>query len=182
MKRRTFLGLFGVSAISLGYLVATGTQRNVEVGDVSEIPDIYPVDIDVAITEPTVTDDHPPSLRITITNTGENHISIGDGSQAIFSGVLSGESNPGIQLIPPRPGLIRIPGRWQPIPGIGTAQDMSLAMVRLEPGERKSIEYEVWEKQSNSVVVDYPTGEFTFSTTYHINNSQFDWGFTLSVK
>lgn len=77
MNRRQFLGVattisvagtgcLGISATGAG----TSERPRIELGEVDQIAEDHEIEIDVSVTKPLVTRDHPAIVRITITNEG----------------------------------------------------------------------------------------------------------------
>jgi hypothetical protein len=158
---------------------AENVQRIIEVVDVDGMTDESDLLLDVEVTEPAVTDDHPGRIHISVTNTGANPQVISEG--LLSTPIASIEREPGLLLFPSKDDRKRKLNCWQPteIPEDRGAT----GRVRLIPGGEEQVEYEVWSHYANESCM--PAGEYRFKEYYRVSNGdeqEFEGGFTLRVR
>jgi hypothetical protein len=169
--------------------------RTITVKSTAEMPSQYSLAITVDMVEKHVTPDHPPRLRVTVTNQSYRRIKIGDGYRKVFSAPASRNPGPGLLLLSSDGQIPKKSGCWQPV--MELAMPAVLNFAALEAGESDSIEYEIWAKPDNSLSNCYALGEYSFKTEYHhidtddleieesgdeCDSERFEWGFTLTVR
>lgn len=193
--RRTFLSIGVGTVLSssiAGCVTAPGgsddTDRRVRVVTVDDSPDI-PVEPSVEVIAAAPTRSDPARLRVTVTNTADDPIQVGEERAIVFAYVHSTE----------RPGLILLPagesdypavrsGCWRLTEGIAVAE--YYGVVDLDPGESTDRVVGVWG-DSELTEGCLPMGRFRFETTFSggpdqdaIGDPQWNanWGFALEVE
>lgn len=144
-------------------------------------PDL-PVEPGVSVLEPVATADHPPALRVTLTNTSDAPVTVGEGRAVRFQYVPDDARI--LQLLPAE-GEYPVEGEncWRLSEAIATT--MEYRTEELAPGETISADVELY------ALPDYdgclPVGEFRFETTIGAGDSmesmeRADWGFTVLLE
>lgn len=159
-------------------------RREIELLDVTEIPDDVPLSASLDVRWPWITTDRTAALELEVTNEGESRIETtplyhnGASSQASEPGTLVTESRSALQRSDPP----TIDGEcWEdpkpsvPAPSFGTENPG----LELDPGESKSFALVV--SDDPSVEGCFPTGEYRFEQPNHVAGTEFGWGFSLAV-
>jgi hypothetical protein len=146
-----------------------------------------PVEPGVEVLEPVATEDHPPSLRVTLSNTGEGALTVGEG-RAIRFQYVSDDSGT-LQLLPAE-GEYPVPegNCWRLTEGVATT--MEYRTDELEPGEALEADVELYALPGYDGCL--PVGEFRFETAYTVSTGDPDadaedaeratWGFSVSLE
>jgi hypothetical protein len=144
-------------------------------------PDL-PVEPGVRVLEPVATADHPPALRVTLTNTSGAPVTVGEGRAVRFQFVVDDARI--LQLLPTE-GEYPVTGGncWRLSEAVATT--MEYRTEELAAGETITADVELY------ALSDYdgclPVGEFRFVTRLGAGDSmesmaQADWGFTVLLE
>lgn len=190
MKRRSLLRL-GAIPLLAGCVAPPGDSSGggrVSIVSVDDPPDL-PVRPAVEVVTPAASSDAPPQLRVTVTNTADHPVEVGEERDIVFAFVHSQE-RPGLQLLPEsEEGYPAVrPGCWRLAEPIFVAEYYGI--VPLDPGESTARTVGVWGSPDLEAGC-LPTGEFRFLTTYTVARDEREgmdepddsarWGFTLRV-
>jgi hypothetical protein len=144
-------------------------------------PDL-PVEPGVSVLEPVATADHPPALRVTLTNTSDAPITVGEGRAVRFQYVVDDARV--LQLLPAEGEYPVAEGNcWRLSEAVATT--MEYRTEELAAGETIAAAVELY------ALPDYdgclPVGEFRFETRIGAGDSmesmaQADWGFTVLLE
>lgn len=152
-------------------------------------PPAIPLRPAVEVVEPAATTEGPPRLRVTLTNTAEFPMEVGEERAIVFAYVHSQEQ-PGLQLLPePAANYPAVgDGCWRLAEPIAIAEYYGI--VRLAPGETTAADLTVWGSHDVGEGC-LPTGRFRFLTAYTAARDETDglddaeftarWGFSLEI-
>ena len=195
MKRRTVLislgTLFPISSGCLGRASSGNTSfpKRVSVTQIDAVPERYPVDLTIEVTQATITNAQTAHLRTTATNTGDTTRKF---DVPYYKGASSSAGESGILLYalkaPDSP-----PADYAP-ECIGTDGKSKHELIwtnefptpaSLEPGQSSIEELIVVDDPTKYGCL--PTGEYRFEAAYNIHDEDgydetFTWGFTLEVS
>lgn len=157
----------------------------VTLASVDDAPDL-PLSIDVTVTEGVATEDHPPQLRVTITNDGDEPVAVGEARAAVFEYIYSDGGY--LALLPAAGDYAAEPGCWRLEEAIGTTEEYRT--VPLAPGESHVADLELY---ASGVEADacLPVGEHRFGTTITryddpeylgAGQQSVDWGFSVLLE
>jgi hypothetical protein len=144
-------------------------------------PDL-PVEPSVSVLEPVATEDHPPALRVSLTNTSDEAVVVGEGRAVRFQYV---SDDRGILQLLPAESEYPVPegNCWRLAEAVATT--MEYRTEELAPGETITADVELY------ALPDYdgclPVGESRFVTTIGAGASmesmaQAEWGFTVLLE
>lgn len=192
MYRRTFLrASAGAAPLVAGCLASPSTgdsrRRRVSVVERDDPPDL-PVRPSVEVVAPRATDDAPPRIGATVTNTADYPVEVGEERAVVFAFVAS-EERPGIILLPGPADQYSPtdPGCWRLTEPVAVPEYYGI--VRLAPGESTERVVGVWGTPDGEGCL--PTGRFRFTTTYSVARDETDgidgpeeraeWGFDVEI-
>lgn len=161
-------------------------ERTISIAEIDEVPGEHEFDLSVEIIEPCATEEHPPRLKIILTNTGCSSQRLQTAIRMPFSGFESNEQNPGLQLLPSSSQeRDRLSDCWQlDLPqGSEYAYRGVVAGTELEPKEEIAGIYEIWSHYANEECM--PPGKYRFVGSYHgpqHSQPKFNWGFVIRVE
>jgi hypothetical protein len=144
-------------------------------------PDL-PVEPAVGVLEPVATEDHPPALRVTLTNTSDAPVAVGEGRAVRFQYVVDDARI--LQLLPAESEYPVAEGNcWRLSEAVSTT--MEYRTEELAPGETVSADVELYALPEYDGCL--PVGEFRFETRIGAGDSmeamaQADWGFTVLLE
>ncbi|KTG26868.1 hypothetical protein [Haloferax profundi] len=153
---------------------------------VDSAPDI-PIEPTVEVHKDVATDDHPPQLRVTLTNTSDERVEVGEGRAIFFQYV--GDDSRDLILLPAGQEYPAEPGCWRLDDPIAVTEEYRIETF--EPGESKSALVDLYgaakEDGEDSCL---PVGEFRFETTFAVGGltggdekrTTATWGFSLSLE
>ncbi|MEF8858213.1 MAG: hypothetical protein V5A38_04725 [Halolamina sp.] len=141
-----------------------------------------PLAIEVAVTREAATEERPPGLRVSVTNTGNETVDVGEARAVVFAYRYS--ENGTLMLLPDGGDYPAEPGCWRLTEGIGVSEEYRIRT--LAPGESMTSAlslYATTEVPENDCL---PTGEHRFESRYTLNpvdgDQQFRWGFTVALE
>jgi hypothetical protein len=148
-----------------------------------DAPDL-PVRPAVEVSREAATPDHPPQLRVTVTNTSERTISVGEGRAVLFAYVT--DDSGALILLPAGREYPAEPDCWRLTEGIAITEEYRI--LDLEPGESVSQSLDLYGAAGGDACL--PVGEFRFETTYSVvnedaepvENGQAKWGFSVTLE
>lgn len=162
----------------------TGGPAAILVGT-DDQPDL-PLSIDVTVTDGVATEEHPPLLQVSLTNTGEETVSVGEARAAVFEYVTSESGY--LTLLPADGEYDAEPGCWRLDSPVATT--MEYRTETLAPGESLDAALALY---AAGVEADacLPVGEHRFQTTItrdsdpddpDAGEQSIDWGFSLLLE
>ncbi|KAB1191237.1 MULTISPECIES: hypothetical protein [Haloferax] len=165
----------------------TGTGGpGISLTGVDAVPDT-PIEPTVDVVRDVATDDHPPQLQITLTNTGDETVEVGEG-RAIFFQYVSDDSRELI-LLPAGETYPAEPGCWRLDEPIAVTEEYRIESF--EPGESRSKLVDLYGAAKDGGEDScLPVGVFRFGTTYTVGGlsggdeerTDAQWGFSLSLE
>lgn len=142
-----------------------------------------PLTADVTVTEPVATAAAPPALRVTLTNTGETRVRVGEGRAARFQYVRDEHGR--LVLLPAE-------GDWNAVPDCWRLRDDVLITEEyrtfvLDPGATATADLELYATPGDACL---PVGEHIFRTPYRVDDPDAtpgerapgEWGFTVLLE
>ena len=149
-------------------------------------PDL-PVSPAVEVNREVATDDHPPQLRVTVTNAGDEVVHVGEGRAIVFAYVTD-DSN-ALQLLPADGDYPAEAGCWRLTDGIAITEEYRT--ITLDPGETTTQLVDLYGAPGGDGCL--PTGEFRFESTYSVTTgedavpggsegSSARWGFSVRLS
>lgn len=151
----------------------------VAIVETAPAPDLS-VEPTVEVVEPEGTGDTPPTLHVSLTNTSDSTLVVGEGRAVVFQYVT--DESGSLQLLPA--------GEEYPVDGEdclrlseGVATTEEYRTEEIAPGETLEADVELYALPEYDGCV--PVGEFRFATTYSVGESidsldqQGEWGFTV---
>ncbi|KAB1189923.1 hypothetical protein GJR96_17240 [Haloferax sp. MBLA0076] len=154
--------------------------------DVDSTPDI-PIEPTVEVHRDVATDDHPPQLRVTLTNTSDERVEVGEG-RAIFFQYVADDSRDLI-LLPAGQEYPADPGCWRLDEPIAVTEEYRIETF--EPGESRSALVDLYgAARDDGEDSCLPVGEYHFETTFAVGDltggdegrTTATWGFSLSLE
>lgn len=118
----------------------------------------------VEVVKPRVTDEHPPRLRVTLENTSNERVTVGEG-RSIFFQFVSDDSRK-LVLLPTGGKYPAKRGCWRLTEEI--AITMEYQTVSLDPGESHSKCLDLYATPDEGSDACFPMGEFRFETRYNV--------------
>ncbi|MGB9954861.1 hypothetical protein ACOZ4B_00485 (plasmid) [Haloferax prahovense] len=155
---------------------------------VDDAPDV-PVEHEVEITEDLANDDHPPQVRITLTNTSDEVVEVGEG-RTVFFQYVSDTTNDLI-FLPADGEYPAEAGCWRLEDHIAVTEEYRI--LSLEPGESRSELVNLYgvAQSEDEEASCLPVGEFRFEADFAtggLSGSSDDerqeatWGFSLTLE
>lgn len=148
-------------------------------------PDL-PLAVDVTVTDGVATEEHPPRLRVSVTNTGEEAIAVGEARSAVFEYV---HSETGLLTLLPADGEYDAdPGCWRLDAPVATT--MEYRTEPLAPGESLDADLALYAAGVEDDAC-LPVGEHRFETTMTryadpetpgAGEQSVEWGFSLLLE
>jgi len=208
MNRRRFLGLAGMSATAgcTTQLVSEttpsesettttstsmekdnnptsgGSRVNVSITSITVPPDL-PIKPNVVAINPLATEDHPPQLRTTLTNTMEDPVIVGDIRNAHFEDTFS-ESGKYV-LVPENSGYGNAePGCWRITGGVGQAATYQKSEIPSNSRSTRLLNLFAHGESESCL----PTGTYQFKTLIDTSTStaqstqNTSWAFTIQIE
>ncbi|ELZ98034.1 hypothetical protein C440_02263 [Haloferax mucosum ATCC BAA-1512] len=168
---------------------ADGTQPAnsplLAVVDADDAPDV-PVEHAVEVTEATTTDEHPPQIRVTVTNTSDSAVQLGDERDVFFRYVADDSDE--LTFLPPEDDYPADPGCWRLEDPLMVTSDYRT--FSLDAGESRSKRVDLYgaaPKKGDSKTC-LPLGEYRFETNFSTGvgenqtEQQATWGFSVSLE
>mgnify|MGYP000383302374 CR=1 FL=1 len=148
-------------------------------------PDL-PLSADVTVTDGVATEEHPPLLSVSLTNTGDDTVAVGEARSAVFEYVTSESGY--LTLLPADGEYDADPGCWRL--DLPVATTMEYRTATLAPGESLTSDLALY---AAGVEADacLPVGEHRFETTMSrytdpddpdTGEQSVDWGFSLLLE
>jgi hypothetical protein len=143
-----------------------------------------PLAADVTLLEPVATAEAPPSLRVTLTNTGDGAVRIGEGRAARFQYVHDESGR--LVLLPAEGEWDAEPDCWRLREGIATTEEYRT--FDLTPGASATADLALYASAETDACL--PVGEHTFRTPYQVGPADSapgagtggEWGFTVLLE
>lgn len=143
-----------------------------------------PLDIAVEVIRDVATDEEPPALRVSITNTSESAIGLGEGRAVVFAYRSSTDNQ--LTLLPADFDAPTTKGCWRLTDGIAITEEYRT--TRIEAGETLTQDLSLYasydESQADACL---PVGEHRFESVYTVfsdpdsmeESEQATWGFSV---
>ncbi|WP_254832989.1 DUF4232 domain-containing protein [Haloglomus salinum] len=143
-----------------------------------------PLAADVTLVAPVATAEAPPALRVTLTNTGDGAVRIGEGRAARFRYVHDESGR--LVLLPVESEWDAEPDCWRLRHGIVTTEEYRT--FELAPGASATADLALYASSETDACL--PVGEHTFRTRYQVGpagsapgeGSGGEWGFTVLLE
>lgn len=155
-------------------------------GSVDEAPDL-PVQPAVEVTRDVATDDHPPQLRVTLTNVSDGPVRVGEARAVVFQYVTDDDGH--LLLLPAEGEWPAEPGCWRLTDGIAVTEEYRIET--LDPGASLSALVDLYGAPGHDACL--PVGNFRFETTVSTlagtegvpdgsDGASARWGFSVSLE
>ncbi|MFC7127957.1 hypothetical protein [Haloferax chudinovii] len=155
---------------------------------VDDAPDV-PVEHEVEITESLATDEHPPQVRITLTNTGDEVVEVGEGRTVFFQYVSDATND--LIFLPADGEYPAEAGCWRLGDHIAVTEEYRI--LSLEPGESRSELVDLYgvAQSEDEEASCLPVGEFRFEADFAVGGlseasdderREATWGFSLTLE
>ncbi|WP_276259838.1 hypothetical protein [Haloglomus litoreum] len=143
-----------------------------------------PLAADVTLLEPVATAEAPPTLRVTLTNTGDSAVRVGEGRAARFQYVHDESGR--LVLLPADGEWDAVPDCWRLRHGIAVTEEYRT--FELAPGAAATADLALYASAETDACL--PVGEHTFSTRYQVGpcdsapgaGAVGEWGFTVLLE
>lgn len=144
-----------------------------------------PIRVDVAVTRESATDEHPPGLRVTVTDTSEERIGLGEGRAVVFAYRHSTDAS--LLLLPAEYDAPAEAGCWRLTDGIAVTQEYRT--LDLGPGESVEQDLSLYAAHDD-VDACLPVGQYRFESGYTVfetpdrpsEGEQSTWGFSVLLE
>lgn len=141
-----------------------------------------PLEIAVEVTRDTATEEHPPGLRVSVTNTGDEPVAVGEARAVVFQYRQSADDL--LMLLPADYDAPAEPDCWRLTDGIAVTQEYQVAGI--DPGESLTADLSLYASPQSEAGTCLPVGEFRFASTYSVDpeddGAQFTWGFSVGLE
>ncbi len=164
----------------------TGTGGpGISLRSVDAAPDI-PIEPAVDVSEDVATDEHPPQIQVTLTNTSDSEILVGEG-RAIFFEYVTDDSRE-LMFLPAEQEWPAEAGCWRLSEGILITEEYR--METFAPGESKTKFVDLYGMAKEGEDSCLPVGEFRFETQISAqgemgssdDSQSATWGFSLVLE
>ncbi|MFD1514251.1 hypothetical protein [Halomarina rubra] len=145
-----------------------------------------PIEHTVEVVEPVATDETPPRLRVTVTNTGDQPVDVGEARTVVFAYVSDTDGY--LALLPTGEEYPVEPGCWRLTDPIAVTQEYRV--VTLDPGASVEQTLDCYAAPGEDACL--PVGEYRFETTFRAGDRTGDtpasettehtWGFTVLME
>jgi len=153
----------------------------VSIASVDDQPDA-PLEIDVGVTHEVATEDHPPGLRVSTTNTGDEPVNIGEARAVAFAYQFSDDGS--LLLLPAGGDYPAEPGCWRLSDGVAVSREYRVRT--LAPGETMATALWLYASIEVAAGACLPVGEYRFESRYTVNpeseGAEFSWGFSVTLE
>lgn len=147
-------------------------------------PDL-PLEVAVEVTREAATDAHPPGLRVSVTNTSDAAVGVGEGRAVVFAYRTS--TGGALTLLPAEFEAPAEPGCWRLTDGIAVTEEYRV--TRLGPGETVTRELSLYASHDEADAC-LPVGEFRFESAYAVfadparpeEGDRATWGFSVLIE
>ncbi|MFC6798147.1 hypothetical protein [Haladaptatus sp. DYSN1] len=141
-----------------------------------------PLEVAIAVTNEAATDDAPPQLEVSVTNTSERSVKVGEGRAIIFQYAIDDREQ--LQLLPAGEAYPTKKGCWRLTDGIAITEEYRIRTI--EAGKTVTEKLDVYALKGGDGCL--PVGTFDFETTYTVMNEKGEeqkqdrWGFTIAME
>lgn len=153
----------------------------VSFASVDDQPDV-PLEIDVAVTREAASDEHPPGLRVSVTNIGDEPVTLGEARAVVFAYQYSDDGS--LVLLPAGGNYPAEPGCWRLTDGIAVSEEYR--MQTLAPGETMASALSLYATTQIPEDACLPVGEYRFESQYALDpqgdEERFTWGFSVTLE
>ena len=133
----------------------------VTLASVDDVPDL-PLVPSVEVAEAVATEEHPPGLRVTLTNEGDEPIRVGEGRAVVFEYVTADDGV--LILLPPDGDYAAEAGCWRLKEPIATT--MEYRILSFAPGESLTRRVDLYGTPGEDACL--PVGEHRFESQYRV--------------
>lgn len=146
-----------------------------------------PIRVAVEVTESVATDEHPPELRVSVTNTGDSTVGLGEGRAVVFAHRPSVDGS--LLLLPAEGEYEADPGCWRLTDAVGMT--MEYRVLSLDSGETVSQDLSLYATPDDAGTdACLPVGEYRFESNYAVfddpdrpsDGNRFSWGFSVLLE
>ena len=138
--------------------------------------------IDVQITNNTATTEQPPKLCVTVTNTGNEAVTVGEARAVVFE--YQHSVGNALFLLPVEFDAPAAPDCWRLTEPIAVTQEYRTE--RLDPGASLSSELSLYASAQSPAGTCLPVGEHRFESSYTLtpgdDQQGFSWGFSVLLE
>ncbi|WP_338728674.1 hypothetical protein [Haladaptatus sp. DJG-WS-42] len=144
-----------------------------------------PLKLAVSVTHDVATEDAPPQLKVTLTNTSDEQLTVGEG-RAIFFQYRMDDDNQ-LMLLPAADRYDAKPGCWRLNEPIAVTEEYRTRTV--DPGVSISEKVDLYGAPEGEGCL--PVGNFHFTTSYNVVPTESmetaaqesaEWGFTVTLE
>lgn len=144
-----------------------------------------PLRVDVSVTREVATDEHPPGLRVVVTNTSEERIGLGEGRAVVFAYRSSTDGS--LALLPADYAAPAEAGCWRLTDGVATT--MEYRVLELGPGESVAQDLSLYAAHDEADAC-LPVGEHRFESVFTVfetpaepsGGDRATWGFSVLLE
>ena len=142
-----------------------------------------PIDLDVTVIRDAATAEHPPRLRTTLANAGDEPVRVGEGRAVHFEYVS--DASGALTLLPADFEAPTEPGCWRLTGGIAVTEEYRT--FELGAGESRSRSVDLYASHADTDAC-LPVGEHRFETTVSLvaddvePRSAAEWGFSVVLE
>jgi hypothetical protein len=144
-----------------------------------------PLEVAVDVTREAATDEHPPGLRVSITNTSDRAIGVGEGRDVVFAYRPSTDGL--LTLLPAEMEAPTEPGCWRLTDAIATTREYRI--TRIEAGETVEQDLSLYASYDEAEAdTCLPVGEHRFESRYAVTDEDGEarreatWGFSVLLE
>jgi hypothetical protein len=138
-----------------------------------------PLRIDVQITNDTATTEQPPKLNVTVTNTGDEAVTVGEARAVVFE--YQHSKGNALMLLPEAFEAPSEPDCWRLTEPIAITQEYRTE--RLDPGASMASDLSLYASAQTPAGTCLPVGEHRFESSYALtpgdDQQQLTWGFSV---
>ncbi|WP_332899021.1 hypothetical protein [Haladaptatus sp. CMSO5] len=144
-----------------------------------------PLELAVKVTHDVATDDAPPQLKVTLTNTSDEQLMVGEGRAIFFQ--YKTDDDRQLMLLPAAEEYDAEPGCWRLNEPIAVTEEYRMRTV--DPGTSISEKIDLYGAPEGDGCL--PVGNFHFTTTYNVvptesmetaEQKSDAWGFTVTLE
>ncbi|ELZ97344.1 hypothetical protein C439_18518 [Haloferax mediterranei ATCC 33500] len=131
-----------------------------------------PIEHSIEVTKAATTDEHPPQVRVTLTNTSDEAVQAGEGRDIFFKYITDDSDE--LILLPAGSEYSADPGCWRLKESLFLTQEYQ--MISLDPGESRSELVDLYgaAKQEGEEETCLSVGEFSFESNFSVGASEAD--------
>lgn len=142
-----------------------------------------PLAIDVAVSREAATENHPPGLRVSVTNSRDDAVTVGEARAVVFAYQSSVDG--ALMLLPAGGDYPADPDCWRLTDGIAVSEEYRTRS--LAPGETMAAALSLYATTAVEADACLPVGEYRFESQFALNpgksdERRFEWGFSVVLE